>query len=272
MIILGGACLSLLGIGVRLMESADSLQIIFYRALGQFSVLALILFWRNHRSPLRPYLEIGSRGALAAVLIAGAGYFLVLAMHHTTVANAIFIVSLAPLSSALLGKIILDEHVSQRTWLAIAIAVVGITIIFGVGISGGGLLGMGFALVMMLFYSGSLVTIRSQRGADMIAVCALSGLILAIGVMPFLDTFTISWHDLLLCSALGVFQLALGLVLITKGAEHVPTAQVSLLALLEVVLSPIWVWIGVGEVPSVYSLVGGAIVLIGVTIQAMDQR
>lgn len=272
MIIVGGACLSLLGIGVRLMESASSLQIVFFRALFQAISLSLLLVWLYRRRPLQPYIEIGRAGLLAAVFFGAAGLFIVLAMRHTTVANAVFIVSLAPLSSALLARAILGEQVSQRTWHAMAIALTGIAIIFGSGLSGGGLAGMGFAFCMMLLYSGALVAIRSQSGADMIAVGALSGLFLALGTLPFIDSFSISQHDLLLCLILGIFQIGLGQVLITKGAAHVPAAQVSLLALLEVVLSPLWVWIGVGEVPSAYSLAGGSIVILGVAYQAMARN
>lgn len=272
MIIAGGAFLSLLGIGVRLMDSASSLQIIFYRGVAQCLFLTLYLLSQNLSQPLKPFRTLGRLGWLASALIAGAGLFLVLAVRNTTVANAVFIVSMAPLTSALLGRLILHERVSSRTWASIIIAVVGVTIIFSTGLSGGGLLGMSYALVMVLMYSLSLITIRSQNSADMVAMCALSGLLLAVGVLPFIGSLQISLHDLVICSGLGIFQVGLGLVLITKGAQHVPTAQVSLLALLEVVLSPIWVWIGVGEVPSAYSLIGGAIVLTGVAIQAMQKH
>ncbi|MBT8114147.1 MAG: DMT family transporter [Arenicella sp.] len=272
MILIGGALLSLLGIGVRLMDGASSLQIVFYRAVSQAAFLALLVYMQNRKPATQIMREVGYFGVLAAALIAAAGLFMILAVMNTTVANAVFITSLAPLSSALLGKVFLNENVHRRTWGAIAIAVTGIAIIFGSGLSGGGLLGMAFAFLMMLFYSGSLVAIRSQSGADMIAVCAMSGALLAIGVAPFVGSFEISTHDLLICMGLGTIQVGLGLVLITKGTQHVPTVQVSLLALLEVVLSPLWVWVGVGEVPSIYSLVGGSIVLVGVVLQALDQR
>ena len=271
MIIIGGACLSLLGIGMRIMDSASSLQIIFFRSATQAIFLSVVLLVINRRQPLKPFLTLGKHGLLAAAMFGGAGLFMILAVNHTSVANAVFIVSLAPLSSAMLGKLLLDEQVTKRTWQAIFIAVIGIAIIFGAGISGGGLLGMGFAFIMMLLYSGSLIVIRSQKGADMIAVGALSGAFLAIAVLPFLESFTITLHDYIICAALGVFQIGLGQILITKGAAHVPTAQVSLLALLEVVLSPIWVWLAVNETPSVYSLVGGCIVLIGVVMQALSR-
>ena len=268
-IIIGGALLSLLGIGVRLMDTATSKQIIFFRSVASASFLLLVLFARDRAMVLQSITSIGSRGWLAASFLAVASLFMILSLEFTSVANAVFIVSLAPLCSAILGWLILKERVLPRTWWAILIGVLGISIIFADGLSTGGLLGMFFAFLMMFLYSSSLIAIRSQSGADMLALCAMSAVLLAIGIAPFVESFSISEHDLALCIALGVVQIGLGMVLITTGAQYVPAAQVSLLALLEVVLSPLWVWIGVGEVPTIYSLIGGAIVLTGVALQAL---
>jgi len=132
---------------------------------------------------------------------------------------------------------------------------------------------------MMFCYSSAIVTIRSQvspsggnHGANIVAVCALNAFILMLAVAPFVPDFALSTKDLLICLFLGVFQIGLGMVLVTVSSQYVPAAQVSLLALLEVILSPIWVWIGVGEVPTTYALVGGAIVLCGVILQARNRE
>jgi len=273
MIMLGGALLSLLGIGMRLMENPQSLQIIFYRALTQALFLAILMYFFNQKSPLKPFKEMGGKGVLASCFIAIAGFFMVTSLMYTNVASAVFIISLAPLASALLGRVFLGELVTPRTWFAIAVAVIGIAIIFGDGLRSGGLFGMLLAGMMMLSYSMSIITIRSQSEfkpkADTMAVCALSAILLAAGVFPFIESLQISVHDLAICTGLGFVQMGIGMILIIYGAQHVPAAQVSLLALLEVVLSPIWVWIGVGETPSLYTLIGGAIVLIGVVFQAL---
>ena len=97
------------------------------------------------------------------------------------------------------------------------IALIGIAIIFADGLSTGGLLGMMFAFLMMLLYSSTLVTIRSQSSADMLTVCALSGAVLAIGIAPFVESFNLSTRDLALCAGLGVVQISLGMVLITTA-------------------------------------------------------
>lgn len=73
--------------------------------------------------------------------------------------------------------------------------------------------------------------------------------------------FAVSGHDLLLCALLGSVQNGAALVIYTIGSRHVPAGELALLLLSEIVLGPIWVWWGVGEVPSALTLVGGVIVL-----------
>ena len=57
----------------------------------------------------------------------------------------------------------------------------------------------------------------------------------------------------------------MGFTLVVLGTRYVPAAQVGLLALVEPVLAPIWVWMGVGEVPSLATIVGGAIIFLAIT-------
>ena len=74
----------------------------------------------------------------------------------------------------------------------------------------------------------------------------------------------ISLHDLVICMMLGSFQLGLGFLFLTVGTRFIPAAEVALFSMSESVLNPLWVWIGVNEVPSSYTLWGSAIVLVSV--------
>ena len=68
--------------------------------------------------------------------------------------------------------------------------------------------------------------------------------------------------------ALGVGQMGLGLAFLTMGARLIPAAEVALITLLEVVLGPLWVWLAFSERPSTTTLIGGAIVMAAVALQA----
>ncbi|MEE8545393.1 MAG: EamA/RhaT family transporter, partial [Alphaproteobacteria bacterium] len=67
----------------------------------------------------------------------------------------------------------------------------------------------------------------------------------------------------------GTVQIGCGMIAFTIGSRHVPAALLGLLAMTEVALGPIWVWLGVGEVPSWLTLAGGAVVLSAVVTQAV---
>ena len=83
-----------------------------------------------------------------------------------------------------------------------------------------------------------------------------------------LGALAIGGLDLIACAVMGIVQIGCGLVAFTAGARHVPAADLALLAQTEVVLSPVWAWLVVGEVPAFWTLVGGAMVLAAVTLQA----
>ena len=72
---------------------------------------------------------------------------------------------------------------------------------------------------------------------------------------------TASPRDLALLALFGIGQLGVGLLLFTRGARLIPVAEASLIAVLESVLGPVWVWLVVGERPGVFSLAGGAVIL-----------
>lgn len=271
MVILGGICLSFLGIGDRSMDAASGPQIVLYRAVGQTVFFACVFAFMRKVSIKNEFNSLTKYGWLIVVLMASAGFFLVMAFQYTDVANAIFIVSLAPLAAALMGWVFLKERLSRRTALALCIAFLGVSIIFGTNISGGGLLGMGLAFLMMVSYAGSIVGMRVAPGANVVLLCALSGLLTVVLMLPVVETFAMTPKDLMICLGLGVMQVGFGTLLVLSGARHVPAAQVSILALLEVVLSPLWVWIFVNEVPSATTLIGGAIVMAGVVYQALGK-
>jgi drug/metabolite transporter (DMT)-like permease len=72
-----------------------------------------------------------------------------------------------------------------------------------------------------------------------------------------------------LCLTMGILQLGLGMMLYTRASRHVPAAELQLLATTELILAPLWVWIGVGEVPTRATLAGGALIFVAVLAQGL---
>ena len=269
LVLVAGLMLSLSGVTLRHIESASGWQILFYRSLTFFVVVTLYLVFRYRTRVVRAFVTTGRPGLVVAVSLGLGSACYVFALLLTTVANALFIISSAPFVTAVLGWIVLRERVRPLTWLTMTIALAGIAVMFVNGIQSGRLLGNIVALGPAVSFAIMLVTLRLAGDRDMIPAICLAGFVGAALGFTMADTLILSRHDLVLCLFLGVFQYTGGFVLITLGARYLPAAEVALLSLAETVLAPVWVWLGVGEVPTVLTLAGGAIVLSAVVAQAV---
>ena len=269
LVLTAGVLLSFAGITLRHIESASGWQILFYRSTTFFVVVTLWLAIRYRARVVHAFVRTGRPGLVVGLSLGLGSACYVFALLLTTVANALFIISAAPFMTAVLGWIVLRERVRPMTWLAMTIALAGITLMFVNGIQSGRLLGNIVALGPPVSFAIMLVTLRRAGDRDMIPAICLGGLVGAALGFAMSDTLVLSGHDLALCLFLGVVQYTGGFVLITLGARFLPAAEVALLSLAETVLAPLWVWAGVGEVPALLTLAGGAIVLSAVVAQAV---
>lgn len=264
MVMAAGVCLSLGGLMLRHVEEADIWLVLFYRSISFFLTLLVFLTLRYRGRLREPFLAIGRGGLLVSFLLGCGSILYLLAVSLTTVANVVFIISASPLVTAVLGLVVLGERVAPVTWLAMGAALLGIGVMMADGISAGRLDGNLVALGAVLAFAGMVITIRRARAVDMVPASCLGGLVAASLAYFMTGGMAISGHDLMLAVLLGCVQLGGGFLLITIGTRAVPAAEVPLLALTEVVLAPIWVWLWVEEVPSPGTLLGGAILLTAV--------
>ena len=199
----------------------------------------------------------------------------IVALMHTTVANAMLLMAVAPLVAAVTARIFLGERLTKVVLAGIVLAALGIAIIVGGGVTRGGLYGDVIALTTVMFLGFYAVTLRRKPGVDMVPAVLYSGVIAAVvGGAAALATGTglaASARDIGFCVFLGVAQIGIGGILFAIAARTVPAAQLTLYALLEPVLQPLWTWIGVGEVPAGATFIGGAIILGAVLLQAGER-
>lgn len=213
--------------------------------------------------------SVGGAGvAFAASVAVSSGAFIV-ALNHASVAQVLFIQSIAPVMAALLGRAVLGEPVNVRMMAAMAVALLGVGVMVG-SPGGGSVLGDGLSVLMALGFAVAIVIARRRAEISMAPATGLAQLLLLIAAAPFALTVNvgIDVSDALWLALFGAGQIGLGLILLTIGARLIPAAQVAVISLLEVVLGPLWVWLAVGEQPSSWTLIGGAIVVTAVILQA----
>jgi drug/metabolite transporter (DMT)-like permease len=95
--------------------------------------------------------------------------------------------------------------------------------------------------------------------------------LILVCAVPFAHPGSVDLRNLVLLILLGAGQIGLGLALLSVGARLIPAAEIATITLLEVVLGPLWVWLIVSERPSAGILVGGAVVVVGVLLQATGE-
>ncbi|MFZ9417006.1 MAG: DMT family transporter, partial [Alphaproteobacteria bacterium] len=147
--VLANLCFSSGGFWVRSMEAPpDGFEVVFWRSLSMTAVLAVVtLAWRRGDT-LRRIRDVGAWGVVSAAFLASTFFAFILSVMNTTVANTAVTMSLAPLMAALAGLAFLGERVAARTWVAIAVAGIGLAVMMLDSVSGEGLLGIVIALAV----------------------------------------------------------------------------------------------------------------------------
>jgi len=235
----------------------------FFAALALGAYVAYV----ERGGTVRAFGTMGLTGVAVALLTACASASFIVALNHTSVANVLFMQALAPLLAALIAWIALRESVSGRTLTAMGVALVGVGLMVG-GPGGARGLGLGLSVLMTLSFAMSVVVTRHRREISMGPAVCLSQLFVIVAFAPFSAPGSINGRDLGLLIALGVGQMGLGLAFLTIGARLIPAAEVALITLLEVVLGPLWVWLALSERPANATLLGGAVVIGAVVLQA----
>jgi drug/metabolite transporter (DMT)-like permease len=182
----------------------------------------------------------------------------------------LFMQALSPFVAVGLAWLLIRERATRRTWMATVVALVGVGLMVG-GPGGAPFSGFAITFVMTVSFAFVIVLTRRYRAVSMLPALVIGNSLLVIFVGPFASFGSIDRHDLLFLAVLGLLQTALGQALFAIGARLVPSAEVALITLLEVVLGPLWVWLAYEERPSDATLLGGLIVLVAVIVQATDR-
>jgi drug/metabolite transporter (DMT)-like permease len=274
LVMLAGTFWSTSGLFIRAMESADAWQVLFYRSLSVAGGAFIYLALRSRGRVLRP-LTSGIRfSLLGGFFLAVASSSFIFALYSTTVANAVFMLAAGPFLTAILARVVLGEPIRRVTWITMLIAAAGILYMVGGAVGAGHWVGNLAAFVSVSAFACYSVTLRAGSASDAkretLPVVVYGGLLTAIFGALMLDDYAVLPRDLVLCLAMGVVQVVLGMVFFLKGASKVSAAELALLSLTEVVLNPLWVWAVFAEVPEGSTLIGGAMIMSAVMIRAFS--
>ena len=266
---------------VRYMVDAQDFvfQYLFYRGISIAIILLIYLFLKEGLVFYKNFFRIGISSILGGIFLATAFTGFIFSITMTTAAVTLFMLAAMPFIAAIAGYFILGERLRRATLFSMVVAFFGVCImIFNDSISGsalGAIIGFisatGFAL-----YS---VTIRWKPQTPKFTTVVLAGLFCALfsffvlgfsfqpfTAMPSINSYLSLLHGLI---------VAIGLILYTMGAKYLPSAELTLLSLMEVVGGVIWVWIpifGINEVPSFTVILGGIVITSAVLFHGYGAR
>jgi len=189
----------------------------------------------------------------------------VTATKMTTAANAIFLQYTGPLYVLALAPFLLKEPFRKVDAVAMAVALAGMSLFFVGRLDPGAFAGNLVAVVSGVFFGLTILLLRRDASGDAIPSVIAGNLAAAALALPFawghlgLDAKGVS-----LVLFLGIVQLGISYVLFVKGLGTVPAAEASLLGMLEPMFNPLWAFLGLGERPSSWAALGGAVVLAAV--------
>ena len=250
---------------IRLLDLSD-FSLIFYRSYLPAVTLFIFILWFYKKNTIQAFLLIGVPGVIYATLYAITHVCFVYSIQYTSVSNTLVIVASAPIFSAILSIIFLKEQPSLFTWLIIFIALVSMFIIGWGSYSTTGIFGDIMALIVAIAMGSGGVLVRYFKNIDLVPACFVGCILAGLYTLPFQIEFDLTSIQILYLSLMCFVILPIPFIIMTIAPKYTPAYQVSLVFLLESVLGSAWVWIVINEVPSLNTIIGGAILLSSVLI------
>ena len=246
----------------------DAWTLIFGR--GMFLCLAITawwFFWYRMRGHKVAFIN-GRAGLTVAVTNTAANLMFIAAVTMTTAANLVFILALNPILCAIIAHVFLGEKLHKWTWAAVIMSFFGVVIIGADGLTTGTLPGDLLAFGVALMTAIALTVIR-KSGKNVVSSLAVGSFASAIIASFWAAPLALSFGGWGWLGLNGLIVIPLASALIALGPRYLPAPEVAMFFLLDTMLTPIWIWMIFGELPTPVSMFGGTIVIITLTAHSL---
>jgi len=253
-------------------------QYLFFRGLTIAGILCIYLLAKDGGRFINNFRRIGMSGVIGALGLVGAFICFIWSITLTTAANTLFLLATIPFLAAFMGIVILKERIRPITWVAMTIALIGVSVMVIEGLEAGSVLGMITGFAAACGFAIFSVSLRFRKETPQFATIALAGILCVILTAIILhiqsESVLMPTRNILLSIVHGLL-VGIGLILFSFGAKYFPAAELNLLSLLEVVGGVVWVYLpifGINEVPSMLTVVGGCIVSGAIILNSLGTR
>jgi len=250
------------------LANVSSWNLIFYRGFIPFLIVFTGLLLIYKKKFLKQTFSNGWHGVMYALVFTVTNITFVISIENTNVANTLIMIALAPMLSAVLSFIFLNEIPDKKTWVAITITTLSVIYIFYDAMDTGDLLGNALGLLTALGLAVGAVIIRSAKKINLVPSAMFGKFLVALIAFYFADNLNLKGNDLTIVPLMCVMCVAIPFVLVTMAPRYITAAEVNLFFLLETIIGPIWVWLVIKEQPSLETIVGGIIIIATIAIHS----
>jgi drug/metabolite transporter, DME family len=256
------------GMFIKLATNLDAYQVTFFRSL--LAGITVLLITR------KAGLRINAFGIMCSVIYATLLFLFVWATKHTTAANAIFLQYTAPVYILILAPFVIGEKFHLKDLATVIFCIAGMSLFFVGDLSIGDYQGNIAALGSGIFLGLYIMLLKHPKAVGMNPVITViyGNLLLAVLTLPFgvaaIGKATLT--DYAAVTFLGVFQIGIAYILFIKGVRGgTRPLDASIIGFIEPLLNPVWVFLFIGERPSQWAILGGAIIISTVVIHTVVQ-
>jgi drug/metabolite transporter (DMT)-like permease len=217
-------------------------------------------------------LKLTWNKALGAIAYTSMVILYVSATKATTAANAIMLQYTSPIYIAIFGGWLLNEKAKLREWTTIIFVIGGMVLFFMDDMGGGSMKGNMLAVLSGIALGFNTIFMRREKDADPLENVFWGSILTVIVSIPFMfekAPDTKGWIGLIL---LGIFQLGLSYVLYARAIKKITALESTFISLIEPLLNPLWVFLTIGELPGRWSVVGGMVVLVSITVSCLKPK
>jgi len=250
------------------LSNIDTWGLLFYRGAIPFVVVLIGLVIIYKSDFIKVFLSIGLAGIFYAAIFAVTNITFIISIQNTNVANTLVMIAMAPILSAVLGAIFLNENPDKKTWITVVITFLAVIYIFYDSIKLGNFFGDLFGFITALGLAIGAIIIRSAKNRNLVPAALIGKLLVGLFALYFVESFKLLDKDIFIVPLMCVLCVAIPFVLVTIAPRFITAAEVNLFFLLETIVGPIWVWLVIKEQPSLEAIQGGLVIIAAIAIHS----
>ena len=244
------------------------------RGMTVAAIIAFYLFYNEGLNFVKKLFQIDGVTIIGGMSLTIAFLGFIYSISFTTAAVTLFMLALMPFLASLIAFIFLKEKISKQNFVSMVVAFIGTLVMIYASAFSGSFFGLIMGFISSLGFAAFSVALRSKSDIKKFYILIYGGLFCAL-FSAFLmiinnQDFYIPIKNVYLSMTHGTL-VASGLILFSIGSKQLLSGELTMLSLLEVVGGIFWAWLpilGINEVPSINTIIGGAIICVAIAMNS----